>query len=82
MSSKIINMTRHLGSKYSDKNEQLVRTDYEEVRSKGGKKNRPSTRMEAGEYLALKLDFELPSSAYATMAVRQLTGGKVLGMVQ
>lgn len=68
--------------KYSDKNEQLVRTDYEEVRSKGGNKNRPSTRIEAGEYLALKLDFELPSSAYATMAVRQLTGGKVLGMVQ
>lgn len=60
---------------YSDDNEQFVQTDLEKL--KHGDKDAPVSSEVAGDKLAVVLKFQLASSQYATMALRELTKGKV-----
>ena len=72
---------------YNDPDEQLVITDLQEIQRKN-KKTKTTTTTETttettttgeGAHSALKIGFTLNASCYATMAVRELTRGKVTG---
>lgn len=53
--------------KYNTENDTLIRSDVEEIR---GEKEPKS--IESGTQKALILEFSLPSSSYATMALREI----------
>ncbi|CAI7574040.1 unnamed protein product [Penicillium pancosmium] len=58
---------------YSEDNEQFVQTDLEKMR---GAVEEKTSELE-GDKLAVVLKFQLGSSQYATMALRELTKGKI-----
>jgi tRNA pseudouridine13 synthase len=58
---------------YSEDNEQFVQTDLEKMRGAVEEK----TSELQGDKLAVVLKFQLGSSQYATMALRELTKGKI-----
>ncbi|KAK5789073.1 hypothetical protein VI817_008197 [Penicillium citrinum] len=59
---------------YSEDNEQFVQTDLEKLR--GGPTDEKASEFQ-GDKLAIVLKFQLGSSQYATMALRELTKGKM-----
>lgn len=52
---------------YDDPTASLVQTDYDRMT-----KVPEPTFLSAGKYRALKMEFDLPSSSYATMLVREI----------
>ncbi|KAJ5682972.1 hypothetical protein N7462_006137 [Penicillium macrosclerotiorum] len=60
---------------YSEDNEQFVQTDLDKL--KGNGEGGSASGAQAGDKLAIILKFQLGSSQYATMALRELTKGLV-----
>lgn len=53
--------------KYNDENDTLIRSDIEELNGESEPRS-----IESGKQRALVLEFSLPSSSYATMALREI----------
>ncbi|KAJ5162079.1 hypothetical protein N7492_007471 [Penicillium capsulatum] len=62
---------------YSDDNEQFIKTDLEQMRNKDAAPAPEDGSDPTGDKLAVVLKFQLGSSQYATMALRELLNGKV-----
>ncbi|KAJ5493705.1 hypothetical protein N7463_009792 [Penicillium fimorum] len=61
---------------YSKDDEQFVKTDMQKLKPEDEKTDTTSTDETAADKLAVVLKFQLGSSQYATMALRELTHGK------
>lgn len=61
---------------YSEDNEQFVKTDLEKLQQQS-EATEQTTSSEGGNKLAIILTFQLGSGQYATMALRELTKGRV-----
>lgn len=62
---------------YSDDNEQFIKTDREQMKQVDAPATEDSSNASTGDKLAVVLKFQLGSSQYATMALRELLKGKV-----
>lgn len=63
---KPIDLNWHL-MRYNNDTDALIQSDLEEIR-----KEKPPVSVDDGQYTALVLEFTLPSSTYATMALREI----------
>lgn len=62
---------------YADDNEQFIKTDLEQMKKGDAPAAEESSEVSTGDKLAVVLKFQLGSSQYATMALRELLKGKV-----
>lgn len=63
---KPIDLNWHL-MRYNSDTDALIQSDLEEIR-----KEQPPASVDDGQFTALVLEFTLPSSTYATMALREI----------